>query len=67
MEELICAFCWLFFSSLKNARSKKQNNYVVFLGAIAKLRKVTISFAMSVRPFVRMEHFGFHWMDFHEI
>jgi hypothetical protein len=37
---------------------------VVFLGAFAKLRKVT--YFMSVRPSVRME-LGSHWTDFHEI
>jgi len=43
----------------------------VFLGAFAKLRKVTISFIMSiclsVPPSVRMEQLGSHWTDFHEI
>jgi hypothetical protein len=39
-----------------------------FLGAFAKkLRKETISFLISVRPSVRMEQFGSHWTDFHEI
>jgi hypothetical protein len=38
-----------------------------FLGAFAKLRKVTISFVMSVRPSARMEHLGSHWTVFHEI
>jgi hypothetical protein len=33
------------------------------VGALAKLRKVTVSFVMSVR----MEQLGSHWMDFHEI
>jgi len=37
------------------------------LGSFAKLRKATISFVMSVRPIVRMEQLGSHWMDFHEI
>jgi hypothetical protein len=32
----------------------------LFLGAFAKLRKATVPFAMSVRPFaVRMEQLGF--------
>jgi hypothetical protein len=39
----------------------------LFAGAFAKLRKTTISFVMPVRPSVRMEQLGFHWMDFHEI
>jgi hypothetical protein len=37
------------------------------LGAFGKLRKAAISFIMSVRPSVRMEQFGSHWTDFHEI
>jgi hypothetical protein len=32
-----------------------------FLGTFAKLRKVTISFVMSVCPSVRMENPGSHW------
>ena len=31
------------------------------------MRKATIRFVMSVRPSVRMEQLGSHWMDFHEI
>jgi len=38
-----------------------------FLGAFTKLRKATISFVMSVRQFVRMEHLGSHYTDFYEI
>ena len=42
-----------------------------FLSAFAKLRKVTISFAMFfcvfVCPSVRKEQLGSHWKDFHEI
>jgi hypothetical protein len=38
-----------------------------FLGAFAKLRKMTISFFMSVRLSVRMEQLGTHWKDFLEI
>jgi len=37
------------------------------LGAFAKLREVTISFVMSLRQSVRMEHLGSHWTDFNEI
>jgi len=29
------------------------------------MRKPTISFVMSVPPFVRMEQLGSHWTDFH--
>ena len=39
----------------------------VLLGAFVKLRKATVSFVMSVCPFVRMEQLGSHWTDFHEI
>ena len=35
-----------------------------FLGAVAKLQKVTNSFFISVRPSVRMEQLGLHWKDF---
>jgi len=38
------------------------------LGALAKLRKATISFYhVSARPSVRMEQLGSHWTDFREI
>jgi hypothetical protein len=37
------------------------------LGAFATFRKATISFVMSVRLVVRVEKFGSHWADFHEI
>ena len=39
----------------------------LFLGAFAKMRKVTISFVMSVHPSVRMKQLGSHWTDSHEI
>jgi len=39
----------------------------LLLGAFAKLRKAYISFAVSVRPSVRMEQLGSHWTDFHRI
>ena len=32
-----------------------------------RFRKISKSFDMSVRPFVRMEKLGFHWKDFDEI
>jgi hypothetical protein len=38
-----------------------------FIGALAKLRKVTISFAVSVCPSVHTGKFGSHWTDLHEI
>jgi hypothetical protein len=41
------------------------------LGAFAKLRKVTISFVVSVcpsaRPSARMDQLGSYWKDFYEI
>ena len=37
-----------------------------FSGAIAKLRKLAISFVMSVSLSVCMEQFGSQWTDFHE-
>jgi len=44
---------------------------MLFLGAFAKLRIVTISFVMSVCPSVRLsvqvEQLGSHWTDVHEI
>ena len=45
--------------------------FVTFLGAFVKLRKVTISFVMSVclpvRMSDRMEQLGSHCTDFHEV
>jgi len=37
------------------------------LGAFAKLRKATISFAMSALVSVRIEPLGSHWTDIREI
>ena len=41
------------------------------LGVVAKLRKATTSFVMSLCPLVRtsirMEQLGPHWTNFHEI
>jgi hypothetical protein len=42
-------------------------NKVRFLGSFTKLREATVSFVISVRPFVRMEQLGSHWRDFREI
>jgi len=39
----------------------------LFLGALAKLRKATISFVISVRLSVRMEQLVSQWTDFYEI
>jgi hypothetical protein len=43
------------------------NAFPLFLGALAKLRKATISFVMSVRLSVFIEQFGSHWTNFQEI
>jgi hypothetical protein len=48
----ICYCCRLVIYRLNN-----------FLGALAKLRRVTVSFVMSVH----MERLGSHWTDFREI
>ena len=37
------------------------------LGTFEKLRKATIGFALPACLSIRMEKFGFHWTDFHEI
>jgi hypothetical protein len=39
----------------------------LFLGALAKLRKATMSFVLSVRSSVLMEQLGSSWTDFHVI
>jgi hypothetical protein len=39
----------------------------VFFKRFVKLQKATISFVMSVRPFVCLEQLGSHWSDFHEM
>jgi hypothetical protein len=39
---------------------------MLFLGEFTKLLNATISFIMPVRPSVRLEQLGCHWMDFHE-
>jgi len=39
----------------------------LFLGAFPKLRKVAVSFVLSVCPSVRVEQLGSHWTDFQEI
>jgi hypothetical protein len=45
--------------------------FMLYLGALAELRKGTVSFFMSVRPSfhisVRMEQLGSHWMELDEI
>jgi len=39
----------------------------LFLGALAKLWQVTLSFIMFVSPSICMEQLGCHWTDFREI
>ena len=56
---------WLSLLSQPPHPSIHQN--AQFLGSFAKFRKATVSFVMSVRPFVRLEQLGSHWADFHEI
>jgi hypothetical protein len=46
---------------------KRRDNADGSFGALAKLRKATRSFVMSVRQPVRLKHLGCHWTDFHEI
>jgi hypothetical protein len=41
--------------------------YMGIFRRYAKLRKAAVSFVMSVRLSVRMEDFGSHWTDYHEI
>jgi hypothetical protein len=40
---------------------------VSFLGVFTKVRKVTISFVMSVHPSVHIEQLSSNWTDFHEL
>jgi hypothetical protein len=40
---------------------------VIFTRFSQFLRKATIIFIMSVRPYVRLDQAGSHWTDFHEI
>jgi len=46
------------------------NIFLSFLAALAKLRKATLSFIMSVRlstrPSFRVKQLGAHWTDFYE-
>jgi hypothetical protein len=45
----------------------QQKLYLIFLGAFAKLRKVTISFVTSLRLDVHIKQLGCYWTEFHEI
>jgi hypothetical protein len=61
---------WHLVNDFGNAVFKKSIAWP-FLDVLAKLRKATISFVVSVRPSarpsVRMEQLGSHWTDFREI
>jgi hypothetical protein len=48
-----------------NAQKTTYDQNDKFLGAFAKLLKATISFVMSVRLSIRMEHLGSQYTDFH--
>jgi len=58
-------------ASLRDGRKKhrtlKTTTHRALLGAFARLRRVTIRFAMFVSLPARMEQLGFHWTDFLEI
>jgi len=60
---------YLGYKGTPNDRSLAETCSTYF-GAFANLRKVTVSFVMSVHPFfcpsLRMKHLGSHWMEFHE-
>jgi hypothetical protein len=45
-----------------NVKTSKEEQ---FLGALAKLRKATVGFVISVRPSVCVEQLGPNWTDFH--
>jgi len=38
------------------------SRFVPILGLLAKLGKAAISFVLSIRPSVRTEQFGCHWI-----
>jgi len=52
LSKIQLSYFWLFLNS------------VSLSSPIAKLRKATISFVMSVRPCVCMEQLDTHWKDF---
>jgi hypothetical protein len=61
--------CRIFFKNIPKVLADYgvTSQKTVFLDAIAKLRKATISFVMSVCPSVRIEQLAPHRKDFHEI
>jgi hypothetical protein len=52
---------------LKQVNVPKEDDQLVqgVLDSFAKLRKMTISFVMAVRPSVHMEQLGSYWKNFH--
>ena len=54
-------------SLIAEVRVRFQSIAWEIFGAFAKLRKATISFIVSASLSVRIEQFGSHWTDFHEI
>ena len=72
--DAVSTFCWMHtqdwdYSMVEMSfrRCCLWNFCTQFLGAFAKLPKVTISFVKSVFQFLCIEQLFFHWMDFHEI
>jgi hypothetical protein len=49
---------------IKTAHSFTPDYFITHI--LAKLKKATISFVVSVRPFAHTE-LGYHWTDFHKI
>jgi hypothetical protein len=58
---------WDSFVGRSELHAKPLSSVLQNLGAVSKLRKVTVSFVMSVRPSILKAQFGCHWMDFCEI
>jgi hypothetical protein len=74
MRGTVACLCWEFeihWREIPRSSSLKPNhnteNIVSFLRAFAKPRNVTLSFAMSVCQFARMEQLCSHWTNFHKI
>jgi hypothetical protein len=62
----VCACNTFPFQRLGTAGNLRSRTFII-LGAVAKLRKATVSFVMPVCPSDRMEQLGSHRTDFHEI
>ena len=74
LHSRICCFCVWQFVMCHVVTAPNYFHAVFsfpFLGALTKLRRVTIGFVMSVcltvRPSVRTEQLSSHWTDFHDI